>query len=205
MPRLRAHLFSGAASLIADLFGRFAYLVSGLVGLLPSLLRGAASFFPGEIAVVIPCAPGGEYCGGHEYRKWSLRLHSERNSSSLFRLYDACFGFVCGKSRFSPSRLVFPQGAKMNSGGQPTKMARGWESKDIESQITGANVGADHDDPHYRSVAERELINKRAALMLDRGRVSRELNTARNERFRLQLRAELEYINRQLAALEPQA
>jgi type VI protein secretion system component VasF len=54
-------------------------------------------------------------------------------------------------------------------------------------------------------VAERELINKRAALMLDRERVSRELNSARNERFRQQLRAELEYINKQLAALEPQA
>jgi type VI protein secretion system component VasF len=84
-------------------------------------------------------------------------------------------------------------------------MARGWESKDIESQITGAHAGADHGDPHYRSVAERELINKRAALMLDRERVSRELNSARNERFRQQLRAELEYINKQLAALEPQA
>jgi len=53
--------------------------------------------------------------------------------------------------------------------------------------------------------AERERINKRASLMLDRARVSQELNTARNERFRLQLRAELDYIDRQLASLEPQA
>jgi len=82
-------------------------------------------------------------------------------------------------------------------------MARGWESKDVESQIS--NAGAGHHNPHAMPTAERERINKRASLMLDRARVSQELNTARNERFRLQLRAELDYIDRQLASLEPQA
>ena len=87
-------------------------------------------------------------------------------------------------------------------------MARGWESKDIESQISVARNGVhhhNHHNPHELSIAERERINKRASLMLDRSRVTAELNTARNERFRLQLRAELEFIDRQLAALEPQA
>ena len=84
-------------------------------------------------------------------------------------------------------------------------MARGWESKDIESQISIARTGVSHHNPHERSVAERERINKRASLMLDRSRVTTELNAARNDRFRLQLRAELEFIDRQLASLEPQA
>lgn len=84
-------------------------------------------------------------------------------------------------------------------------MARGWESKDIESQISVARNGVRHHNHHELSIAERERINKRAALMLDRSRVTAELNTARNERFRLQLRAELEFIDRQLATLEPQA
>jgi hypothetical protein len=84
-------------------------------------------------------------------------------------------------------------------------MARGWESKDVESQITVAHAGGNHDNLHAVSIMERERINKRASLMLDRSRVTNELNTARNERFRLQLRAELEFINRQLASLEPQA
>lgn len=85
-------------------------------------------------------------------------------------------------------------------------MARGWESKDIESQITIAHNGVNqHHNPQELSVAERERINKRASLMLDRSRITGELNTARNERFRLQLRAELEFIDRQLASLEPQA
>ncbi len=87
-------------------------------------------------------------------------------------------------------------------------MARGWESKDIESQISVAHNGANHHRQHKAhelSNSERERINKRASLMLDRSRVTAELNTARNERFRLQLRAELEFIDRQLAALEPQA
>jgi hypothetical protein len=84
-------------------------------------------------------------------------------------------------------------------------MARGWESKDVESQMTGARAPAVNRNPHDLTVAERERVNKRASLMLDRSRVSNELNTARNERFRLQLRAELEFIDRQLASLEPQA
>ena len=84
-------------------------------------------------------------------------------------------------------------------------MARGWESKDVESQITGAHAPAVQRNPHDLTVLERERINKRASVMLDRSRVTSELNTARNERFRLQLRAELEFIDRQLAALEPQA
>jgi len=84
-------------------------------------------------------------------------------------------------------------------------MARGWESKDVESQITVAHAGGSQNSHHGVSSAERGRINKRASLMLDRARVTSELNTARNERFRLQLRAELEFIDRQLAALEPQA
>jgi hypothetical protein len=84
-------------------------------------------------------------------------------------------------------------------------MARGWESKDVESQIAGVRAAVNHRNPHDRTLAERERLNKRASLMLDRSRVTTELNTARNERFRLQLRAELEFIDRQLASLEPQA
>lgn len=84
-------------------------------------------------------------------------------------------------------------------------MARGWESKDVESQISGARATTGHRNPHDLTAVERERINKRTSLMLDRSRVTSELNTARNERFRLQLRAELEFIDRQLAALEPQA
>jgi hypothetical protein len=84
-------------------------------------------------------------------------------------------------------------------------MARGWESKDVESQMTGDRSGGNHHTPHGLSIEERGRINKRASLMMDRSRVTNELNTARNERFRLQLRAELEFIDRQLASLEPQA
>ena len=84
-------------------------------------------------------------------------------------------------------------------------MARGWESKDVESQITGAHAPVGDRNLHDLTVAERELMNRRTSLMLDRSRVMNELNTARNERFRLQLRAELEFIDRQVASLEPQA
>jgi hypothetical protein len=84
-------------------------------------------------------------------------------------------------------------------------MARGWESKDVESQITGTHAAVGHRNPHDLTIAERERVNKQTSLMLDRSRVTSELNTALNERFRQQLRAELEFVDRQLATLEPQA
>jgi hypothetical protein len=106
---------------------------------------------------------------------------------------------ISSQTAWSPTGEVnWSQEAKL-------KMARGWESKDVESQITGARSAVNHGNPHDHTVVERERINKRTSLMLDRSRVTSELNTARNERFRLQLRAELEFINRQFAALEPQA
>ena len=83
-------------------------------------------------------------------------------------------------------------------------MARGWESKTIESQIETAQ-----DDVLKRSGpgltrAEAELQRKKQGLVLSRTRVLKDLANARNERYRNMLKAALAKLEHDLAALEGQ-
>jgi len=55
------------------------------------------------------------------------------------------------------------------------------------------------------SSTDRDKIHRRELLLLDRARLANELNTARNERLRLQIAAELKFIDRQLAQLTAEA
>jgi len=80
-------------------------------------------------------------------------------------------------------------------------MARGWESKDVESQQSLRSPGPGKRLPRGPSSTDRERANRRELLLMDRARLTNELNTARNERFRLQLSAELSFVDRQLAKL----
>jgi hypothetical protein len=80
-------------------------------------------------------------------------------------------------------------------------MARGWESKSVESQIEAADQARKlrakpQPDPH-----EVELQNKRDSLLMSRTRVLHDLQTACNARYRAQLEAALSYLDQQLAAL----
>ena len=80
-------------------------------------------------------------------------------------------------------------------------MARGWESKDVESQQSLLSPGPGKRLRRDLSSSDRERMHRRELLLLDRARLTNELNTARNERFRLQINAELSFIDRQLAKL----
>jgi hypothetical protein len=80
-------------------------------------------------------------------------------------------------------------------------MARGWESKDVESQQSVLGPGPGKRLRRDVSTTDRERSNRRELLLLDRARLTNELTTARNERFRLQINAELSFIDRQLAKL----
>jgi hypothetical protein len=80
-------------------------------------------------------------------------------------------------------------------------MARGWESKDVESQQSILSPGPGKRLRRDLSTTDRERTHRRELLLLDRARLTNELTTARNERFRLQINAELNFIDRQLAKL----
>jgi hypothetical protein len=84
-------------------------------------------------------------------------------------------------------------------------MARGWESKDVETQQSLQNSGPGRRLSRGLSSTDRERINRRELLLLDRARLVNELDGARNERFRLQISAELNFIDRQLAQLTAEA
>ena len=80
-------------------------------------------------------------------------------------------------------------------------MARGWESKSIESQIESAEARkatrAAKPDP-----AAAERTQKRASLLLSRTRVLHDIETARNPRYRETLTAALHHLDDKLSELE---
>lgn len=86
---------------------------------------------------------------------------------------------------------------------QAEGMARGWESKSVESQIESA-------EPLRRAAAasaqfSSEQIDKqreRESLQLSRTRVLHDLDAATNPRYREQLQAALKHLDGKLAALD---
>jgi hypothetical protein len=77
-------------------------------------------------------------------------------------------------------------------------MARGWESKSVESQQSVDDVAA---TKRRVSAEESERAAKRASLELSRGRVMRELETARSGVHRTALENALKFLDEELAKL----
>jgi DNA-directed RNA polymerase specialized sigma subunit len=77
-------------------------------------------------------------------------------------------------------------------------MARGWESKSVESQQTAEDLGG---AKRKLTAEERELVSKRATLELSRDRIVRELATARSGVHRTALENALAHLDGELAKL----
>jgi hypothetical protein len=80
-------------------------------------------------------------------------------------------------------------------------MARGWESKGVEAQIETAADGAGKQVKGRLSPAQADLLRKKEGLLLSRSRVLRDLEMARNPRYRDILRETLRHLERELEAL----
>ncbi len=81
-------------------------------------------------------------------------------------------------------------------------MARGWESKSVESQQTDAAQGRKQQpDAKGPDPASLAIIRKKETLMLSRTRVMRELETSQNARYREILNHALADLDSQLDAL----
>jgi len=78
-------------------------------------------------------------------------------------------------------------------------MARGWESKSVESQIDDAGSDLDRGEP--LTAEQRRLRHKREGLELSRRRVLQELETTRSEVRRASLQQALAFLNKELEAL----
>jgi hypothetical protein len=79
-------------------------------------------------------------------------------------------------------------------------MARGWESKSVESQIDDAGSGADRSE--LATAGQRRLRQQRESLELSRRRVLHDLETAASPVRRASLEQALAFLDRQLADLE---
>jgi hypothetical protein len=82
-------------------------------------------------------------------------------------------------------------------------MARGWESKSVESQIESA--GELRKAAAAAAQFTSEQIGKqreRDSLLLSRTRVLHDLDAATNPRYREQLQAALKHLDNKLAALD---
>jgi len=81
-------------------------------------------------------------------------------------------------------------------------MARGWESKSVESQIEAAETQVRPSFDERIPAAELELLRKRESLNLSRTRVLRELETSQNPRYRNMMQKALADLNAELRRLE---
>jgi hypothetical protein len=83
-------------------------------------------------------------------------------------------------------------------------MARGWESKSVEEQISAAAISPRSAIPPTAHAPEvLESMRKREGLIMSRTHVVRELETAQNPRYRAQLTKALADLDAQLNTCKP--
>ncbi len=79
-------------------------------------------------------------------------------------------------------------------------MARGWESKSVESQIESAQSESKSRGPRL-TTEEANRLRERESLELSRKRVLHDLGTAVNPRYREILQSALAHLDKQLTEL----
>lgn len=81
-------------------------------------------------------------------------------------------------------------------------MARGWESKEVESQIEAAEARAAESRAPRLSSAQIQMQRELDSLELSRTRVLQDLASARNPKYREVLERSLSYLDSKIAALK---
>jgi len=81
-------------------------------------------------------------------------------------------------------------------------MARGWESKSVEDQMSSAEANRDAQIKPHLSADERGLRERRQSLLLSRSQVLSRLKVATNSRYRAQLESALAHLDASLRDCE---
>ena len=81
-------------------------------------------------------------------------------------------------------------------------MARGWESKSVEDQISEAEAEKALRAKPVLSLADRERETRKQSLVLSRAQILDRIKVARNARYRAQLETALDHIEKQLRDLD---
>ncbi len=84
-------------------------------------------------------------------------------------------------------------------------MARGWESKSVEDQISDAQAEKGARSKPFMSPDERQQQTRKQSLLLSRSQILGRLNSTHNARYRAQLEAALEHVETQLRECDSKA
>ena len=82
-------------------------------------------------------------------------------------------------------------------------MARGWESKSVEEQISAAEDREAARSKRELSAQQIEWKKKKEGLLLERSRLTREMQKAHKRRYLVLLERALTHVEQELAKLEP--
>jgi hypothetical protein len=80
-------------------------------------------------------------------------------------------------------------------------MARGWESKNVESQVEDRNVVAENAEKAKKSAEDLQRETERKGLALSRKRIVNDLEVATHPNHRKSLEAALEHLDKKIAEL----
>lgn len=81
-------------------------------------------------------------------------------------------------------------------------MARGWDSKSVEEQIDATRAEKEARAKPSLTDLERERKKRKEGLLLTRTRIIKDLESARNERYRTLLERNLAHVDSELAKFE---
>jgi hypothetical protein len=82
-------------------------------------------------------------------------------------------------------------------------MARGWESKAVESQIEAAAARTEQSRVNQMRAADISRQRERESLELSRTRVLQDMEKAANPRYKEMLEQSLGFLDQKLAELDP--
>jgi hypothetical protein len=81
-------------------------------------------------------------------------------------------------------------------------MARGWESKSVEDQMSDAQAEKDARSKPFLSADERKQQTRKQSLLLSRSQIRSRLKATSNARYRAQLEAALKHVETQLSEFD---
>lgn len=81
-------------------------------------------------------------------------------------------------------------------------MARGWESKDVESQVEAKTTVSDRNNNGQKTAEQLSTESEIRGLQLSRTRIVNDLETATNPHYRKSLEAALAHLDEKIAKLK---
>jgi hypothetical protein len=82
-------------------------------------------------------------------------------------------------------------------------MARGWESKEVESQMEAAASRKSQSQEQQLTIEEARMLRERESLQLSRTRVLQDIDAATHDGYRAMLERSLLFLDQKIAALPP--